>query len=235
MLDLKTKTLFFVARTEGKSHNSLKDSVENSCKRMCGSKMHFRPRHRLTGIFGNRAGLTLGEMLVVLAVFTILTLLFVFNSQDLMVRTRHSRVLQDQRVLADQLEFYQLNFLRIPTDDQGLNRVLNPFAELREVPIDPFSRAAGVHEPYVYYSRISPEHPWIIVSRGPDGTLDVAPLIEERKRLASNDDSQLSSNGQRIPLSVMSAAEAQEFLVRHSYDPTNGIVSAGDIIKIQHR
>lgn len=197
--------------------------------------MNFRPRHHHSGIFGRCAGLTLGEMLVVLAVFTILTLLFVFNSQDLMVRTRHSRVLQDQRVLADQLEFYQLNFLRVPTDDQGLNRVLNPFAELREVPVDPFSRAAGKNEPYQYYSRLSPEHPWIIVSRGPDGTLDVAPIIEERKRLASNDESQLSGKGQKIPLTAMSTAEAHEFLVRHSYDPTNGIVSAGDIIKIQHR
>ena len=44
-------------------------------------------------------------------------------------------------MLADQLEFYQLNFLRIPTDDQGLNRVLNPFAELREVLSGPFGIA----------------------------------------------------------------------------------------------
>lgn len=174
-----------------------------------------------------RAGLTLGEMLIVLVVFLILTLLFVATSQQVMVKTRAARVASDQRMLSEQVALYFTYTQRIPSDNQGLNKALNPIRPGEMVPPnDPFSKNPQLNEQYAYFSEISPNHRWIIISRGPDGVLDLAPIIEARKSTGGN----LSSSVSSRPLTVQ---EADEFIIRHSYDPTNGIISAGDIMRVE--
>lgn len=175
-----------------------------------------------------RAGLTFGEMLIVLAVFSILTLLFVVSSQQAMVKTRSARAASDQRVISDQILYYVTNTGVIPPDNQGLYKVYNPYKPgEKEVPLDPFSRNPHIREQYVYHSQISPVHRWVIISRGPDGKCDFGQLIEERKKQNGN----LSSGAQKSPL--MTSEEADRFIIENSYDPTNGTVSAGDIIRVE--
>ncbi len=176
-------------------------------------------------------GLTLNEMLIVLAVFSILTLLFLVTSQEVMVRTRAARVANDHRVLADQIALYAFDRGgRVPTDPQGLFKILNPYRIEREVPVDPFSVNRAERETYAYYANLSPEHRWIIVSRGPNGTLNVDPTI---RALKGTDGSGLSQGAGQPYL--MTPDEADEFIRQHTYDPTNGTNSAGDIITIERR
>lgn len=171
-----------------------------------------------------RAGLTFGEMLIVLAVFAILTLLFVVSSQQAMVKTRSARVLNDERVISDQLLYYlTISGGGIPTDNQGLNKAYNPY----KVPTDPFSGDAAFAK-YAYYSQISPTHRWVIISRGPDGKLDLAPIIEEKKKQSGTLSS--ASDHQTPP---MTSEEADRFIIENTYDPTNGTISRGDIIRVE--
>ncbi|MCE5228436.1 type II secretion system GspH family protein [bacterium] len=166
-------------------------------------------------------------MLVVLAVFSMLTLLFVVTSQQAMVKTRAARVANDERVISDQIHFYASISGTIPSDNQGLNRAFNPYRPGDQVPIDPFSRNTQLREPYAYYSNLSPKHSFVIISRGPDGQLDLAPILEQKKSQGGN----LSGDSRNGTL--MSAAEAEEYIIKNSYDPTNGTMSAGDIIRVQ--
>lgn len=185
-----------------------------------------RGRSPILWAAAGRAGLTLGEMLIVLAVFSILTLLFVATSQQVMVKTRAARVAADMRMLSDQVALYFTYMQDIPNDNQGLNKALNPIRPGEMIPPnDPFSRNPQLNEQYAYYSKISPNHRWVIISRGPDGVLDSGPIIELRKNSGGN----LSSGGKTVP--PMTVSEAEDFIVRYSYDPTNGIISAGDIIQ----
>ncbi len=174
-----------------------------------------------------RAGLTFGEMLIVLAVFSILTLLFVVSSQQAMVKTRSARVLNDERVISDQVLYY-VTITGVPLqDNQGLNKAFNPYrAGEKEVPLDPFS--SGTPQKYAYYSQISPTHRWVIISRGPDGKLDLAPIIDERKKQSGN----LSSVSDR-QFPPMTSEEAERFIIENTYDPTNGTISHGDIIRVE--
>lgn len=173
-----------------------------------------------------RAGLTFGEMLIVLAVFSILTLLFIVSSQQAMVKTRSARVLNDERVISDQLLYYYTFSGSFPADNQGLNKAYNPNrAGEKEVPADPFS--PNLRDSYAYYSEISPTHPWVIISRGPDGNANLSKFIEERKKQNGN----LSSGLDRqIPL--MTSEEADRLIIENTYDPTNGTISQGDIIRV---
>lgn len=167
-------------------------------------------------------------MLIVLVVFLILTLLFVATSQQVMVKTRAARVASDQRMLSEQVALYFAYRQTIPSDNQGLNKALNPIRPGEMVPPnDPFSKHPHLNEQYAYFSEISPNHRWIIISRGPDGVLDLAPIIEARKSTSGNLSASTSSS------KPMTVAEADEFIVRHSYDPTNGIISSGDIIRVE--
>jgi hypothetical protein len=165
-------------------------------------------------------------MMVVLVVFSVLALIFIFSSQHAMVKTRMSRVMSEQRMLSSAMGYYEADYRRIPTDRQGLDALINPVAYIARVPEDPFAQASGESQPYFYFGYISLVNhraTWMIVSIGPDGDADCEPALDElRGGLAGP-----SRNG---PVTIMEPEEVLDFIVKHSYDPTNGMVSDGDVI-----
>ena len=171
-------------------------------------------------------GLTLGEMLIVLAVFLILTTMFLLSSKHAMVRTRISRVMQEQRMLSGALTNYQTDQMLLPNESEGMMVLTTPVSYVSTLPKDPFSLARGGDKTYSYFPYLSLDHKWIIISVGPDGDADCEMYLSD---LEENGPSvhAASIGGHRI---LMSSREAQEFIRKFSYDPTNGVVSDGDVI-----
>jgi type II secretory pathway pseudopilin PulG len=165
-------------------------------------------------------GLTLGEMLLVLAVFLILAIIFVFSSQSAMVKTKLSRVYQEQNMLARALNMYEADNARVPLDKQAWKALdIN-------VPSDPFNKDQ-TDSKYKYLSRLSNRYKWVVVSVGPDGVSDLARALEELKS------TQPTLSGSQGEESVLLKDHQADRLIReHRYDPTNGSVSAGDIITV---
>lgn len=169
----------------------------------------------------------MGEMLVVLAVFSILAIMFFFSSNTAIVKTKLSRVMQEEKFLARALQSYEGDYLDVPTQLQGLSRLKSPVAYLSKIPTDPFNKAAKDTREYGYISDLSPNHRWIIVSVGPDGESDIQNAIDE---INQGKDVKQSNSPWPYRASLMTPAEAKEFISRYSYDPTNGSISKGDII-----
>jgi|GEM_PF-503026 len=182
--------------------------------------------HLRSGSSDGRRGLSLPEMLVVVAVFGILALIFVLSSQQMVVKTLVSRVRQEHRYLAGRIETYHADRTRLPTTEEGLNAVL----PANEIPLDPFT--TDEPEPYRYFLYRPPGSPligWILVSAGPDGDVDFPPSAVGFSAVAS------SANRPSSPRAPEAMAlpfhELKEMIRSRAYDPTNGIISDGDIFR----
>lgn len=181
-------------------------------------------RLRGTGqISRRRRGLTLGEMLVVLAVFSILAIMFFFSTNMAITKSKMSRVLHEQKVLANALTRYEGEYFDVP--QYSLLPLATNFNYLTSLPRDPFNVNGLNGGEYNYVGDFAPNKRWLIVSVGPDGDSDVQDAIYKIKQ---SDPTRLLHNGKRTPL--LSPEEAREFIATHSYDPTNGVQSDGDII-----
>jgi type II secretory pathway pseudopilin PulG len=175
------------------------------------------------------AGLTFGEMLVVLAVFSILAVLFFLSSNHVMTKTRAARALHEQKMIRDGLANYQAVNLRLPDEMRGLVEITRPIRYLQSIPQDPFHIDKSIVSDYEYYTNISEKHPALIVSVGPDGDSDIGGFLKNLK----TDNSSLA--GVTAPGSktlLLTDPMARKFIIEHSYDPTNGSTSNGDIITI---
>jgi type II secretory pathway pseudopilin PulG len=170
-------------------------------------------------------GLTLGEMLIVLLVFSILAIMFFFSSNLAITKTKLSRVNQDQKTLLQALRSYESEYYSVPADSQGLAVVThNPVSYLSRIPVDPFTPSSRAQE-YGYFSDLSANYRWILVSVGPDGQPDIDRALA---KLRGGSGAAIRPNGRRQLL--MSDKDAQEFIIKYSYDPTNGASSPGDVI-----
>lgn len=177
-----------------------------------------------------RRGLTLQEMLVVVAVFAILATIFIFSSRQVLIKTRHSKVKQDQRLLAIALDYYKGDRSVLPTDEEGLKRLRGAY--ISELPQDPFGRRPDTD----YRYRAFPEGDagdsfWILLSPGPDGDIDFELFF-------SDDDDEYDTTSSDGAVSVRpgegaSRAELIALITARQYDPTNGVDSDGDIIDIE--
>jgi len=186
---------------------------------------------------------TLFELIVVVVVAAVLAVLLVLSTNFLVVRTKVSRVKEEQRVLVRALQNYQMDYSNLPTESAGLEALVAPTAYLASVPHDPFQRS----EPDAAYFYFSPDgigRSYAIVSAGPDGKLDVLQFLSwargTQPRAAPGSefgDSRMAENesdtaGQDpIPLSP-ETDWFHEYMARYTYDPTNGTVSSGDIISV---
>lgn len=173
-----------------------------------------------------RLGLTLGEMLIVCAVFSILALIFIFSSREAMIKTRISRVLQEERMIASALDAYEAEFREIPLNGTQMEVLLRAHRYISIIPDDPFTLSDGEPIPYDFYGYMSPKHKFFIVSIGPDEVPDVQNALSEimSKRVVM-----LGSplTGGQL---MFSDNEAADFINQYRYDPTNGTTSSGDII-----
>ncbi len=171
---------------------------------------------------------TLIELLVVVGIISILAAIAVPNMQTASVRARVSAVKADHRTLVTALESYHVEHSEYPEDyaearigaDYGLGRLTSPIAFISSVPLDAF----GGYIDNVSGRRIisftmgtepndAPSR-WILASSGPDGFDDTSPAFSY-PGFGENIFDQTTG-----PFRYM------------RYDPTNGVMSAGDIIRV---
>lgn len=167
------------------------------------------------------------ELMVVFAVAAILTSFFIYSAQYLVVRTRVSRVKEEHRVLKRALQNYEADYGEFPETASGLHALDGPIAYLVRIPSDPFS--AGEGEEYNYVRTDEREHRWLIVSRGPDGDSD---LFKELRRRQQQNAPRVGAPAAEDDPNTWSASMRNlgDLIGIVMYDPTNGLISNGDII-----
>lgn len=190
----------------------------------------------------NREGFTLIELLVVISILSILSLILLNNYLESTVRARVARVNNDMRVVASALEIYHMdNNAYVPFVRGGegtlvnrvivpmsvrLSRLTTPIPYMTSVPRDEFQTVATTDgSPLVFFDTFD--------------YADVASL----QRLGSTDLAGMTSGGMwrlssagpdRIQAYGGTTAElgwTSTNLLGVDYDPTNGTVSAGDIVR----
>jgi type II secretory pathway pseudopilin PulG len=173
-------------------------------------------------------GLTFGEMLIVLAVFAILAIMFVISSNMAITKTRYARALQEQqRTIAQALQRYTADHMGLPSEEAGLAALTESQNQyLAAIPRDIFLANRGRDGAYQYFTHVGPgSYQALVVSVGPDGVSDVE---RELSALRSGGGVVLAGTSRRMMFGT--AREAGEFIIKHSYDPTNGSISGGDVI-----
>lgn len=176
----------------------------------------------------SRAGLSLQEMLIVLAVFIVLAGLFILSSREVLSKTRVARVRQEQKVLAGALYDYQAEMNDFPTEKQGLADLLVSGRYVSSIPKDPFSKQDKPGYQYYRLPTTGAGRPMVtlLISVGPDGVPDFDPL-----RLFLDGSGFSAVNGDSADTNFVYPANLIDLgLTLSQYDPTNGIHSRGDII-----
>ncbi len=196
-------------------------------KRTVGENMSLRLRH---SSIVSRSGLTLFEMMIVVTVTLILSLIFIYSAQHIVVRTKIERVKEEQRVLSRALQNYRMDYNDYPRDLHALNA---PTAYLSTLPPDPFLDRAH-RRAYVYYYEPAEGYKYIIVSAGPDGDLDLNLMIQEYLRIASSSDDEEEQDFNPTRDEILNSV-IPVYLAAKVYDPTNGIISDGDVVTFSHQ
>jgi prepilin-type N-terminal cleavage/methylation domain-containing protein len=98
--------------------------------------------------FHSRRGLSLGEMLVVLAVFLILAAIFFMSSRGVIVKTKVSKARHEMREIDGALNVYHTTYSKFPTEAQGVLELVGPQKSLSEEPRDPFEEHGGGYQYY---------------------------------------------------------------------------------------
>jgi len=178
--------------------------------------------------FNGKTGLTLFEMIIVLTVTLILSLLFIYSTKHVVVRTKVERVKEEHRVLSRALQNYRMDYNDYPIQLGSLNA---PTAYISTLPNDPFIRQ---RENYIYYYQPSKSYKYIIISVGPDGDSDLEAMIYQFSQMTSSSSNEDESNIEEMRDDLISEL-LPVYLITKAYDPTNGIVSDGDVITFSHQ
>ena len=168
---------------------------------------------------------TLYEMLVVLAVAGILTVFFCYSAQYLIVTTRVSRVKEEHRVLSRALQNYEADYAGYPNTRTGLHALYAPVAYMVRIPTDPFSASREIE--YAYIGAPSAGIRGLIISQGPDRKSD---LLQGLGLARSAAGAIIGRPDDRSDTFSLRGQPIESLLTLYTYDPTNGIVSGGDII-----
>ncbi len=180
-----------------------------------------------------RPGFTLIELLIVVAIIAILAAIAVPNFLEAQVRSKVAQTENDLRTLATALEAYRVDNTGYPVSylysplSERLQPLTTPVAYVTSPPTDPFFRKAdtglGSFDPdYIYASGNiyfgsatlfeSTTYTATIYSlggRGPDSTISIAGYCMAHP------------NAYRSRINVLGL-----------YDPTNGTISPGDILRL---
>ncbi len=182
-----------------------------------------------------KRGFTLIELLMVVGIIAILATIGLINFLEAQTRSKVSRVVADLRTMATAVETYAVDHTHYP-DTFGQTKLTSPVAYITSLPRDIFAASDGsAHFAYMNTRQMStPEElqnwevasftpsqqgelaaqSWFIWSNGPD------------LKNTSLDDTQGAFHD------VVKAPGARLGIF---YDPTNGTVSVGDVIRGQKR
>ena len=226
------------------------ESVETPDRKNLSVRVVRRPRRPCRPAFPFGRAFTLIELLIVVAIIAILAAIAVPNFLEAQVRARVSRVAADLRTLATAIESYRTDNngypvyaaitaptpIEDPAASTGMDYfeylsrrpglcLTTPIAYATSIPSDPFAnRYAGTGpEPVVFdyaYKNarfnaalfVGPPEPWL----GPGGIQFIQDWGEWR----------LVSAGPDLD-------RTDDIKVNRIYDPTNGTVSDGDIVRTQ--
>lgn len=187
------------------------------------------------GRLRRKQGFTLIELLIVVAIIAVLAAIAVPNFLEAQVRAKVARAQSDMRSISNALEMYRVDLNGYPVVDSlfdaphgRLVSVTTPVAYITSVPQDPFfvddqgATIGGTDPAYVYcsgnlYGGSNPQYDkpeyynavYSLAGRGPDGDIVFGGYCMAH------------------PQALRGLAN-----IRGAYDPTNGTVSAGDILRL---
>jgi prepilin-type N-terminal cleavage/methylation domain-containing protein len=179
---------------------------------------------------------TLIELLIVVAIIAILAAIAVPNFLEAQTRSKVSRAKSDMRSIATGVEAWSINFNHYPPDGDDLEPPINPLtafdvmarlhvittpvAHMTSLPFDPFHKRFDPNPPLLI---LFPSRPPYTYSYNTFGAYNQDPINQQPANQGDPDNFTLSSLGPSEAFdSVLGSLE---------YDPTNGTVSAGDIIR----
>lgn len=177
---------------------------------------------------GKSRAFTLIELLVVVAIIAVLAAIALPNFLAAVTRSKVSRAMADHGALATALESYFVDHAQYPEDyaeyrpgaDYGMGRLTTPIAYMTQIPLDAFGgyiESVRGRRIISYTLGTAPNDKpvrWMLVSVGPNELDETSPAFDYpgfSPAIFENPDS-----GYRY--------------IR--YDPSNGTVSAGDIIRV---
>ncbi len=195
------------------------------------------------------AAFTLIELLIVVAIIAILAAIAVPNFLEAQTRAKVSRVLNDMRTLRTGLEAYRVDYTTYPETDPNVSELVNgprgpfrlttPVAYLTSLPSSPFNEVFGGSNPsdpraaeeidgYLYTRKYlnNPNYPTV----NNDYRTDRRVYIHLNAVLLPPSALEVGEYGLK---SVGPNSEDDRHTIGNNarpYDPTNGTVSAGDII-----
>lgn len=194
-----------------------------------------------------QAGFTLIELLVVVAIIAVLAAIAVPNFLEAQARSKVSRELNDMRSIAVGLESYQIDHGVYPPHGEILNGNTNP-----SDPIFPASKAGlGTIEfvsplltTPIAYLNVFPEDP-LLASRSTEMLRSYGYIQSEQMRdilagkgipfLADQASKIIGTHGYWRLYAAGPDGDKGDAKESVPYDPTNGTVSNGDIVRSQLR
>lgn len=197
----------------------------------------------------NRKAFTLIELLIVVAIIAILAAIAVPNFLEAQVRSKVSRVHADMNTMATAAEIYRVDWNSYPLDGAILHTgqtiyptqnpsdmvnahvfpgpcLTTPVAYLTSIPTDPFIRRGSnpAHE-YYFYANLVQASRWLRTNMGM-----VPPLIQMRvEAWGPWMMHSAGPDGNRMDVGSSSGPD----IVLGYYDPTNGTISRGNILRTQ--
>ncbi len=185
-----------------------------------------------------KKGFTLIELLIVVAIIAILAAIAIPNFLNAQVRAKVSRASSDMRSVANGLESYMVDNNVYPWTNSGiytraqrLIQITTPIAYLSSLPLDLFSRDTSWEQRiYPYWD---PPYVFQLAGLNPDGSgsspnarFDLVPSLKDKIVGGRNTMwimLTMGPDGDYEP-----AVSPYQFEI---YDPTNGTISNGDILR----